>query len=100
MRIMKEKLENKLIVSVIGRLDTNTSVELETSVKEDMDGVTDLYFDFQELDYISSAGLRVVLMYHKLMNSLSGKLTICNPKEAVMDVFDMTGFSTFLNIKE
>lgn len=100
MTVEKQKEGNKLIVSVIGRLDTNTSPELEADVNSDLEGITELYFDFQELDYISSAGLRVVLMFHKYMNNLKGKLVICSPKAEVMEVFDMTGFSTFLNIRE
>ena len=99
MRIMKEKLENKLIVSVIGRLDTNTSVELETSVKEDLDGVNDLYFDFQELDYLSSAGLRVLLVAQKLMSG-KGQMLIRHVNTNVMEVFEITGFNNVLDIED
>ena len=100
MRIEKKSEDNKLTVGVIGKLDTNTAPELEASVNESIDGVKELVFDFSELNYISSAGLRVVLIFHKLMTSKAGKLVIYKPNDDVMDIFDMTGFSTFLNIKE
>ena len=61
---------------------------------------TELNLDLAQLDYISSAGLRVILKFHKHLKSNNGSLIILNPKDEVLEIFDMTGFSTFLNIKE
>ena len=100
MRIEKEVKDEELTIKVEGRLDTNTAPELEDSVNDDIVGIKILNIDLKNLDYISSAGLRVILKFHKQMTSVGGTLTIFSPKDEVLDVFDMTGFSTFLNIKE
>lgn len=100
MTIEKNKENELLTVSVIGRLDTNTAPQLEESLNNDLNGIKTLNLDFKALDYISSAGLRVVLILHKHMASVGGKLNILSPKDEVLEVFDMTGFSTFLSIKE
>ncbi len=100
MEINKVVEDNKLTVEVSGRLDTNTAPELEESINEDIQGIKDLNFGFKDLDYISSAGLRVILKFHKQMTSVGGTLSIISPKDEVLEVFDMTGFSTFLTIKE
>ncbi len=100
MRIEKEVKDEVLTIKVEGRLDTNTAPELEDSVNDDIVGIKVLNIDLKNLDYISSAGLRVILKFHKQMTSVGGTLTIFSPKDEVLDVFDMTGFSTFLNIKE
>ena len=100
MRIEKEVKDEILNVMVEGRLDTNTAPELENSVTDDIIGIKELNINLKNLDYISSAGLRVILKFHKQMTSVGGILTIYSPKDEVLDVFDMTGFSTFLNIKE
>lgn len=100
MEIVK-KIENKvLVLDVIGRLDTNTAPELEASVKSEISEVKKMELNLKELNYISSAGLRVILIFHKQLTANGGKLFVLNPKEEVMDVFDMTGFSSFLNIEE
>ena len=81
-----------------GRLDTATSPELETVLKESLDGVTELIFDFEKLEYISSAGLRVLLSAHKALSEKGGlKLTHVN--EMVKEVFDVTGFTDILDIE-
>lgn len=100
MDINKTKSGNELNVKVAGRLDTNTAPELEQAIIAEVDGLMAITLDLADLDYISSAGLRVVLMLHKTMASKKGTLTIKHPKEEVMEVFDMTGFSSFLNIEE
>ena len=100
MEISKVKNSGKLEVEVIGRLDTNTAPELENSISDDLEGIKELDINLKNLDYISSAGLRVILKLHKLMASNGANLYVINPKDEVMEVFDMTGFSTFLNIKE
>lgn len=100
MDIIKRKVDDLLKVTVKGRLDTNTAPDLEKATLEEMDSITKLELDLTDLDYISSAGLRVVLMLHKTLTAKKGTLKILHPKDEVMDVFDMTGFSSFLNIEE
>ncbi|MBP5446359.1 MAG: STAS domain-containing protein [Acholeplasmatales bacterium] len=100
MEIIKKKENNVLKVALVGRLDTNTSPKLEQAVKEDEDGVDKIYLDLKDLDYISSAGLRIVLVLHKAMTQKKGNLVVQHPKDEVMEVFDMTGFSSFLNIED
>ena len=100
MEIIKTKENNILCVKLVGRLDTNTSTELEEAIKNDQEDVSEINLDLKELDYISSAGLRLILVMHKNMSAKKGKLTVLNPKDDVMEVFDMTGFSSFLNIEE
>ena len=100
MEIIKTKSGMTLEVKVLGRLDTNTAPELDDNIKKDIDNVETIELDLKELDYISSAGLRTVLVIHKAMSAKKGKLVIKNIKDEVMEVFDMTGFSSFLNIEE
>ena len=100
MDVIKHKVDGTLRVAVKGRLDTNTAPDLEKSIMEDIGDITKLELDIAELDYISSAGLRVILMLHKTLTAKKGVLIVSHPKEEVMDVFDMTGFSGFLNIEE
>ena len=100
MELMISKENEQLNVSVTGRLDTNTAPDLEAAVNENRQDAKIVKLDFTNLDYISSAGLRVVLIFHKTMEASGGKLIIFKPKEEVMDVFDMTGFSSFLRIEE
>ena len=81
-----------------GRLDTATSPELETVLKESLDGVTELIFDFEKLAYISSAGLRVLLAAQKRMNS-QGPMKVVHVAEIIMEIFEVTGFSDILTIE-
>ena len=89
MQINKNQEGNKLTLAPIGRVDTITSPELEAAVV--LDGVEELVFDLAQVDYISSAGLRVLLSSQKKMAGKSMK--IVNAKPAVKEVFDITGFS-------
>ena len=89
MEIKKSVEGAKLTLAPIGRVDTITSPELEAAVV--LDGVEELIFDLAEVDYISSAGLRVLLSSQKKMAGKSMK--IANAKPAVMEVFEITGFS-------
>ena len=92
---IEKKMENgKMILKISGRLDTQTAPELEKTM-EDMEDCKELILDMAELEYISSAGLRVILKAQKLMNTKGGmKLTGVN--ESVMEVFEITGFSDIL----
>ncbi|MBR6399866.1 MAG: STAS domain-containing protein [Firmicutes bacterium] len=98
MTINKTKEDNKLIVAVGGRLDTTTAPTLEAELKNDMDDVKELVFDISELEYISSAGLRVLLTAQKVMNK-QGKMTVKGANEAVMEIFEVTGFVDILDIE-
>lgn len=89
MQINKNQEGNKLTLAPIGRVDTITSPELEAAVV--LDGIDELVFDLAQVDYISSAGLRVLLSSQKKMAGKSMK--IVNAKPAVKEVFDITGFS-------
>ena len=85
------------VVAVEGRLDTITAPELEAKLKDLFASVKNLEFDFEKLEYISSAGLRVLLTAQKTMNA-KGKMTICNVNSDIMEVFDITGFGDILTI--
>ncbi|MBR3661007.1 MAG: STAS domain-containing protein [Bacilli bacterium] len=98
MKIDTKKDGNSLLINLEGRLDTNTFQDLE-KVTDNIDGIKKLTFDFEKLDYISSAGLRVLLTCQKKMNNISGTMIIKNVKEEIQEVFDMTGFSDILTIK-
>ena len=98
MKIDLKKEENKLTIKLDGKLDTNTSPELESKMSE-LEGVEEVIIDMKDLDYISSAGLRVLLSMQKVMNK-QGKMNIINVCENVMDIFEVTGFSDILDIEE
>lgn len=89
----------RLTFSLEGRLDTTTSPQLEKAVHDSIAGVKELCFDFKELAYISSAGLRVLLSAQKIMNK-QGKMIIRNANEDILEVFEVTGFIDILNVEE
>ena len=96
---IERKLEDgRLTLKVGGRLDTNTSPELEEALKAD--GVKEMVFDFAGLEYISSAGLRVLMAAHKMMAACDGTMSVHNPNSVVKGVFDITGMSGVFNIVE
>lgn len=97
MDIIKTQEGTTLTVSLTGRLDTVTSPQLEGELRTVVNGVTELIFDLTGLEYISSAGLRVLLSAQKVMNR-QGKMTIRNVKPEIMDIFEVTGFVDILNI--
>ena len=85
-------------MALIGRLDTTTAPELEKELKASLDGITELTFDLAALEYISSAGLRVLLSAQKTMNK-QGSMVVKNANETIMEIFEITGFSDILNIQ-
>ncbi len=97
MTITNRKNGEQLTVSVEGRLDTTTAPQLEKFIGENTDGVKELTVDLEKLEYISSAGLRVLLAAHKKMSKV-GTMKVINVRDEVMEVFDMTGFSDILDI--
>lgn len=98
MKIDLKKEDKKLIIKLDGKLDTNTSPELDSKIGE-LEGVEEVIIDMNNLDYISSAGLRVLLSMQKVMNK-QGKMKIINVCENVMDIFEVTGFSDILDIEK
>ena len=98
MEIIKNRVDNNLDLALIGRLDTTTAPELEAVVKENVEGVTALTLDFAKLEYISSAGLRILLASQKIMNK-QGTMVIRNVNADIMEVFEITGFSDILTVE-
>ena len=98
MTIKKNMNGTQLNIALEGRLDTTTAPELEQTLKDSLDSVDALIMDFSKLDYISSAGLRVLLSAHKTM-AKKGGMKVTNVNEIVKEVFDVTGFSDILNIE-
>jgi anti-sigma B factor antagonist len=98
LNINKNKEGSKLTVAVEGRLDTTTAPELEASLKEDIEGVEELVIDLANLEYISSAGLRVLLAAQKIMMK-QGKMVVTNPNDVISEIFEVTGFRDILTIE-
>lgn len=98
MTINKTAEAGKLTISLEGRLDTGTAPQLESELKSSLDGVTTLVLDFAGLEYISSAGLRVLLGAQKVM-AKQGGMVIRNVNEVISEVFEVTGFVDILNIE-
>ena len=86
------------VYKVAGRLETITAPELDSVIKEDIDGVSAITFDFSELEYISSAGLRVLLSAQKKIAPVGGKIKILNPNDIVLEIFEVTGFADIFDI--
>jgi anti-sigma B factor antagonist len=97
MVINKQMNGTELKVGLVGRLDTTTSSQLEKELDSLLPGVTKLHLDFSELEYLSSAGLRVMLRAQKQM-SKQGTMIIENVSDIIMEIFDMTGFSDIMTI--
>ena len=98
MKIEKNKNEKNLVVALEGRLDTTTAPQLEEELKTALHDVTELVFDFSKLEYISSAGLRVLLSAYRAIRGKC-KMKITNANELLKEVFEVTGFSDFLPIE-
>ena len=97
MQINKVTTGSKLEMALEGRLDTTTAPQLEAELKTALTDITELVLDFAKLDYISSAGLRVLLSAQKTMNK-QGSMTICHVNADIKEVFEITGFSDILTI--
>lgn len=97
MDIIRTKNGSALTLALAGRLETTTAPALDQAIKEELNDVTELTFDFAGLEYISSAGLRVLLTAQKAMNK-QGAMQIVNANEIVREIFDITGFTDILTI--
>ena len=98
LEIKKTTEQGKLLYELTGRLDTTTAPKLEQDIKSSLEGVTELTLDLKGLEYISSAGLRVLLSAQKVMNK-QGEMTVRNVNDSVTEIFDVTGFSDILTIE-
>ena len=98
MTINKEMNGTELRVALNGKLDTTTAPQLEEELKPSLSGVTELVFDFEKLDYISSAGLRVLLIAQKKMSN-AGSMKIVNVNEIISEIFEVTGFNEILTVE-
>ena len=98
LNIDKKTEGNALALTLTGRLDTTTAPQLETEVKESLGGVENLIFDIAQLEYISSAGLRVLLSAQKTMNK-QGSMVVKNASDEVKEIFEVTGFADILTIE-
>ena len=98
MEIKKAKNENELNLAVVGRLDTTTAPQLEAELKQSISGVEKLVLDFENLEYLSSAGLRVLLAAQKVMNK-QGEMVIRNVNETIAEIFEITGFTDILTVE-
>ena len=100
MRITENRENELIVLAVEGRVDTNTSPELQDRILKAFQKGNQLIMDFEELEYISSAGLRALLLGHKTAMSKGGRMTVRNVNEDVMEIFEDTGFSDILDIEE
>ncbi len=91
--------EQKLVVTLIGRLDAQSAPELEEAMEKSLDGITDVVFDMTDLDYISSAGLRILLAAYKLMEKRGGSMKLTNVSEEVVAILKMSGFIAIFEIE-
>lgn len=98
LNINKTAEDKTLTVTLEGRLDTTTAPQLEMELKSSLDGVTMLVMDFEKLEYISSAGLRVLLSAQKIMNK-QGDMKVIHVSDVINEIFEVTGFSDILNIE-
>lgn len=98
LNISKTKNGNDLTFTLVGRLDTITAPAFEKEIRQNLKGIENLVIDLKDLEYISSAGLRVLLAAQKVMNR-QGDMVVRNVNDVVMDVFEVTGFIDILNIE-
>jgi anti-sigma B factor antagonist len=98
LNIYKKAEKEAVLIALEGRLDTTTAPDLEKELKSSLEGVTSLTLDLEKLEYISSAGLRVLLAAQKTMNQ-QGKMKVVHVCETIMEVFEVTGFSDILTIE-
>ena len=98
MTIEKNLNGTELTVTIVGRLDTTTAPQLEAEFKQNINGVEKLVLDFASLEYLSSAGLRVLLAAQKVMNK-QGEMIIKNVNETIHEIFEVTGFIDILTIE-
>ena len=97
--IAKRRIDDNLVITLEGRLDSTNSQELMDTISNSLQGVTDLVIDLEKLEYMSSAGLRVMLSAQKTMNK-QGSMIVRNASELVRSVFDITGMDSIINLAD
>ena len=98
MKINSQKNGSNMTIELTGRLDTSTAPELEKVINTSLENITKLVFDMDGLEYISSAGLRVLLSAQKTMNR-QGQMKLINVNEAILEIFEITGFTDIMIIE-
>lgn len=98
LEINSQKLDSTLIMGVEGRIDTTTSPQFEEAIKSSIEGISALVLDFAKVEYISSAGLRVLLSTQKAM-AKQGGMSLRNVSDEINEIFEVTGFSDILTIE-
>jgi anti-sigma B factor antagonist len=98
MTIEIKRNADEIVFEIMGRLDTTTAPTLDKTINENLDGIKSLILDFKSLEYVSSAGLRVLLATQKKLQQV-GEMKLKNVCEEVMEVFEMTGFADILTIE-
>ena len=99
MEIIETKQGDASVFKILGRLDANTSPDLEDRISETMNnGTINMVLDFEALEYISSAGLRIILKTTKDLKRQNGQLILCSMQDYVREVFEISGFDSFLPI--
>ncbi|MBQ6221888.1 MAG: STAS domain-containing protein [Solobacterium sp.] len=98
LNISTNKENEKLVMELEGRLDTTTAPQLEEVINTSLDGITSLVFDFEKLEYISSAGLRVMLSAQKMMNE-KGTMKVIHVNDVIREIFEITAFNEILTIE-
>ena len=99
MEIKRNRNTDELVVAVCGKIDTTTAPQFDEGVRPYLDGIASLVLDFAHVDYVSSAGLRVLLSLQKVMNK-QGAMKLIHVNDAVGDVFEVTGFNEILTIEK
>ena len=99
MEILKQLNKQELTITLKGELNTSTSPELEEVIKNELSHVTSVIIDMKDLSYLTSAGLRVLLVAQKIMNDKKGQMIIRHVNDSIMDVFNITGFNNILTIE-
>ena len=96
--IEKKTEDDKVTITLDGRLDVSTAPQLAETLQKSLDRTTELVFDLEKLEYISSAGLRILMTAQKAMMACGGKMTVAHPNPTVQSVFDITGMSSIFTI--
>lgn len=99
MQIESNKTENCLELKLSGRLETSTAPQLQEIVDKELEGINELRMDMENIEYVSSAGLRVLLAASKKMKAMGGNMIVCHVNAEVMEVFEITGFKEILNLQ-
>ena len=99
MNLVESRVESVITISIEGRVDTNTSPDLQAAILKAFQKANNLILNFEQCDYVSSAGLRALLIGQKTANSKKGSMKLTQVQPSVMSVFDMSGFSNMLTIE-